>query len=96
MLYTEGNSEGEILYKAFREAQAKLGWVDGKNVRLNPSRPGTDAQQVAEAAKDIVASRPDVIVSSWSPTTEALLRETRTVPIVFAQVVDPGGTGLRR
>jgi len=94
MLYEEGNGEGQILYDAFREALAKLGWTDGRNVSLTPRWPGTDAQRVAEAAKQIVASHPDVIVSSASPTTIALLQQTRTIPIVFVQVVDPVAQGF--
>ena len=94
MLYGEGNSEGQILFSAFRDALAKLGWTDGRNVRLSPRWPGTDRQRVQEAARDIVASHPDVIVSSASPTTMALLRETHTIPIVFVQVVDPVAQGF--
>jgi len=94
MLYEEGNGEGQILYDAFREALAKLGWTDGKNVRLNPLWSGTDAARMMEAAKEIVASHPDVIVSSSSPTTVALFQQTRTIPIVFVQVVDPVAQGF--
>ena len=94
MLYEEGNGEGQILYDAFREALAKLGWTDGKNVRLNPLWTGTDAARMMEAAKEIVASHPDVIVSSSSPTPVALFRQTRTIPIVFVQVVDPVAQGF--
>ena len=94
MLYQEGNGEGQILFNAFRDALAKLGWTDGQNVRLSPRWPGTDRQRVEQAARDIVASRPDVIVSSASPTTVALLQQTHTIPIVFVQVVDPVAQGF--
>jgi putative tryptophan/tyrosine transport system substrate-binding protein len=45
-------------------------------------------------AKDLVALQPDLILSNTTPTTAALLQQTRTVPIVFATVADPVGSGF--
>jgi putative ABC transport system substrate-binding protein len=45
-------------------------------------------------AKELVALQPDLILSNTTPTTAALLQQTRTIPIVFAMVVDPVGSGF--
>lgn len=94
MLYEEGNSEGKILLAAFQDALAKLGWTDGRNVGITVYWTGTDPGHIEQATRAVVASRPDVILSSSSPTTLSLLRQTRTIPIVFAQVVDPVAQGF--
>jgi putative tryptophan/tyrosine transport system substrate-binding protein len=45
-------------------------------------------------AKELIALQPDVILSSSSPTTASLLQETRSIPIIFANIGDPVGSGL--
>ena len=94
MLYEEGNNEGKMLLAAFQDALAKLGWSDGENIRIEVYWTGNDPGRIQEATSKLVASWPDVIVSSGSATTLSLLQETRTIPIVFAQVVDPVAQGF--
>jgi putative tryptophan/tyrosine transport system substrate-binding protein len=71
----------------------RLGWSEGRNVRIDYrfAPAGTQAQVLA---KELVALQPDVIVSQATPGTTALQRETRTIPIVFAGVADPIGSGF--
>jgi putative ABC transport system substrate-binding protein len=72
----------------------KLGWIDNRTVRIE-TRWATDVvEKIKPAAQELVASQPDLILSSDTPTTEALLRYTRTIPIVFATVADPVGSGF--
>jgi putative tryptophan/tyrosine transport system substrate-binding protein len=54
----------------------------------------TDPELIQRLAKELVASQPNLILSSGTPTTLALLQQTRTIPIIFATVVDPVGSGL--
>src|SRR5262245_40170292 len=79
---------------AFMQALALLGWTDGRNVRIETRWGAGDADHYREYAAELVALAPDVIVAAASPTVAALQRETRSVPIVFVQVIDPVGTGL--
>ena len=73
---------------------AKLGWVEGRNLRYEiRSSHGGPATRAA-AAKELVALRPDVIVTSSTPDTAALVPMTRTIPIVFATAADPVGSGF--
>jgi putative tryptophan/tyrosine transport system substrate-binding protein len=78
----------------FREGLQKLGWVDGQNIRIEVRWAGFDAETMRRYAKELIALQPDLILSHDTPTTTTLLQQTRTVPIVFATVADPVGSGF--
>lgn len=79
----------------FREELQKLGWREGVNIRIDTHWPTLhDARSRQAFAKDMVASRPDCILSLTTVNTAALLQQTRTIPIVFVQVADPIGSGF--
>jgi putative ABC transport system substrate-binding protein len=79
---------------AFRKGLEELQWRDGRNVQIEYRRAAGDANRLTDFAKELVAMQPDVIFAVTTPTVAALLRETRTLPIVFAQVSDPVGSGF--
>ena len=96
MGYPESNSEGQAEIAAFRDGLQKLGRTEGRNTRIDTRwavtrRPGLDA---TIRAGELVALQPDVILASTTPTTTALVQQTRTIPIVFAIVGDPIGSGF--
>jgi putative tryptophan/tyrosine transport system substrate-binding protein len=95
MGYPENDLEGPAFFAAFREGFEKLGWVEGRNIRFD-IRWATpeDAEARQRFAKELVAQQPDLILSSVTPTTAALLEQTRTIPIVFATTADPVGSGF--
>ena len=72
----------------------ELGWVDGRNIRIDYRWGGGDADTIRRVATELVALAPDVIFAGGGPATERLLQLTRTVPIVFAGVPDPVGSGF--
>jgi putative ABC transport system substrate-binding protein len=92
------HSESDPQYRAdvavFREGLQKLGWVDGQNIRIEVRWAGFDAETMRRYAKELVALQPDLILSNDTPTTATLLQQTRTIPIVFATVADPVGSGF--
>ena len=91
----ESDSEGKAYIAAFRDELRKLGWMEGPNVRIDTRWAApADADSIQRFAKELVALKPDVILSNTTPTTTALLQHTRTIPIVFAMVVDPVGSGF--
>ena len=93
--YTESDSESQARVAAFREGLQKLGWVEGRNIRIEYRwAPPGDAEARQQFAKDLVALQPELIFTDGTPTTAALLQQTRTIPIIFATVVDPVGSGL--
>jgi putative ABC transport system substrate-binding protein len=77
----------------FQQALQALGWNDGRNIRIH-YRWAVDAERLRAMAKELVALQPDVIVASSTFVVNALLRETRTIPIVFASAADPVGDGF--
>jgi putative ABC transport system substrate-binding protein len=79
---------------AFRKGLAELDWRDGRNVRVDYRWAVDDADKLRAYARELVALQPDVVFAVTTPAVAALLRETHTLPIVFAQVSDPVGSGF--
>ena len=77
---------------AFREGLHRLGWVDGRNIRFDTRWAGLDREATKRLAKELVVLQPDLILSNNTPTTAALLQQTRTIPIIFGTVADPVGS----
>src|SRR5262249_33306408 len=97
MGYPANDLEGPAFFAAFREGLQKLGWVEDRNIRLDTRWASPDDAEVRQrSAKELVALQPDLILSSVTPTTAALMQHTRTIPIVFATVADPVGSGFVR
>jgi putative ABC transport system substrate-binding protein len=95
MGYAESDREGQTFVAAFREGLQKLGWTEGRNIRLDTRwAPSRDEESRRRFAKELVALQPDLILSHATPTTAALLQQTRTIPIIFVNVSDPIGSGL--
>jgi putative ABC transport system substrate-binding protein len=79
--------------RAFGERLAQLGWVEGRNLRTETRWSGGHAENTRQHAKELVALAPDVILCSGNAAVTPLLQVTRTVPVVFAVVADPVGSG---
>jgi putative ABC transport system substrate-binding protein len=86
--------EGQARLAAFLQGLQELGWTDGRNVRIDYRWAVTDADRSHTFAAELVALAPDVILAATSQNVAPLQQTTRTVPIVFAIVVDPVGAGL--
>jgi putative ABC transport system substrate-binding protein len=95
MGYIESDLEVQAHIAAFREGLQKLGWTEGRNIQIDTRWAAPDdAASMRRFAKELVAEQPDVILSSTTPTTTALLQQTLTIPVVFAIVADPVGSGF--
>jgi len=77
---------------AFTQALANFGWTDGRNVRMDLRWYGDDINRIGAFAQELVGLQPDIILANTTPATVAVQRETRTIPIVFANVADPVAT----
>jgi putative ABC transport system substrate-binding protein len=90
--------ENDPAYKtfvsAFTRALAGLGWTDGRNVRMDVRWAGGDINRIRALAHELVGLQPDIILTGGTPATVAFQRETRTIPIVFANVGDPVASGI--
>src|SRR6516165_3091326 len=86
--------ERQFWLAAFLQGLQQLGWSEGRNVRIDTRWATGNADLYRTYATELVALAPDVILATASPTVGALQMATRTVPIVFAQAVDPVGGGF--
>ena len=88
-------TDAEIVARlaAFRNGLQKLGWVPGVNLQVD-IRYGVDNDELREQATELLRLAPDVVLAMAPPSVMALLKVSRTVPIVFAAVTDPVGFGI--
>jgi len=91
---SENASDGRARLGAFVQRLAELGWTDGRSAHLEMRWGAGDAERYRRYARELVASSPDVILADGSSSVAALQQASRTVPIVFAGIIDPVGAGL--
>ena len=90
----ETDPSQKALLAALRQGLQSLGWNEDQNVRINTRWGAGDAERIRNFAQELVASHPDLIVGHTTPVVAALLQQTRSIPIVFAQMSDPIGSGF--
>jgi putative ABC transport system substrate-binding protein len=90
----ENDPGAKTVVSALTQALRGLGWTDGRNVRMDIQRAGTDINRIRALARELVGSQPDIILASGATATAAVQPQTRTIPIVFVNSVDPVGSGI--
>jgi putative ABC transport system substrate-binding protein len=88
------DSEQQSWLGAFLKALQELGWIDGRNVRIDTRWVTTNAAEIRKHAAEFAALAPDVILAPGASTVGPLLQATRTVPVVFPIIVDPVAGGF--
>jgi putative ABC transport system substrate-binding protein len=91
---TADDAEYQARMAAFLQRLQQLGWTDGRNVEIDTRWAAGDANLIRKYVAELVALAPDVILAPGSTTVGPLLQATRTVPIVFATLLDPVGAGF--
>src|ERR1700716_142458 len=86
--------ESQVRLVAFVQELQRLGWITDRNVQIEARWRAADVSTLARHAAELAALAPDAILAGVGGTVAPLLQATRTVPIVFAQSIDPVGTGL--
>ena len=94
MNLTADDAEGQGRLAAFMQGLQEAGWSVGRNVRVDLRWGGGDPELYRSHAAELVALAPDVFLAAGAIVTRALQRATRTIPIVFANAVDPVGMGF--
>src|SRR5215470_19369426 len=79
--FVEDDPEAKAWLATFREELEKLGWVEGRNVRIDHRWAALDEESVHRFASELVGLQPDIILTQSTPNTAALLQQTRTIPI---------------
>jgi putative tryptophan/tyrosine transport system substrate-binding protein len=90
----ENDPEMKVWISGFLQGLRELGWTDGRNLRMQVRWAAGNVERMRMFAKELVELQPDVIVGSSTPVTAVLQHETRTIPIVFVNVIDPVGPGF--
>jgi putative ABC transport system substrate-binding protein len=86
--------EGQSRLRAFQKGLQDLGWLEGQNVLFDVLFAAGEAERSRQYATELISREPDVILANGAAGIVALQQQTKTIPIVFAQVVDPVNSGL--
>jgi len=92
--FSGNDPETQARLAAFKQQLQNLGWADGRNLHIDYRFTGDDTQRIRVGAEELVAVAPDVIFVYANQAVAALRQATRVIPIVFAQVSDPVGSGF--
>jgi putative ABC transport system substrate-binding protein len=90
----ENDPEGQDRVAAFRRGLQELGWVEGRNLRVDYRWATGEPNRARALARELVNLEPDVILANGTPALSALHKVTSNIPVVFAVVVDPVGAGF--
>jgi putative tryptophan/tyrosine transport system substrate-binding protein len=94
MGYPEGDPQAQANVIALRQGIREAGWTEGRTVQIVYRWAGGDPDKARTFAKELIGMTPDVIVPSTNQVTRIVQQETRTIPVVFAFVGDPVGSGF--
>jgi putative ABC transport system substrate-binding protein len=94
MGWAEGDPEAQARLTAFATSLGGLGWIDGRNCRIELRWSAGDVERMHRDALELIASTPDVILAMTNPMVQVVHKLTRTIPIVFVQVSAPVESGL--
>ncbi|MGC1845516.1 MAG: ABC transporter substrate binding protein, partial [Pseudolabrys sp.] len=90
----EDDPESVARRPAFEQALKALNWTNGSNLRIDYRWAASDSERIRKLVAEIIALEPDVILLSGSFIVAPMMQATRTIPIVFVQVIDPVGSGF--
>src|ERR1700759_4675088 len=86
--------EGQAEVRSLRQGLQELGWIEGRNLQVEYKWPGSEPARIQASVTELVGLQCEVIVARSTPVMAALVRETRTIPIVFSYVADQIGSGF--
>jgi putative tryptophan/tyrosine transport system substrate-binding protein len=94
MAYTEEDPNGQVQVAGFRQQLQKLGWTEGRNIRIDFRYAADNPTQIRELARELLGMGPDLMVANSNVVTTILQSEVRTIPLLFVSVSDPIGSGF--
>ena len=89
-----GDPQGQARLSAFQQALQQLGWIDGRNVRIDIRWHEADTDRARRYAQELIALAPDIFLAEATVSVAAMQHATRSLPIVFGAVTDPVGAGF--
>jgi putative tryptophan/tyrosine transport system substrate-binding protein len=94
MNLSENDREAQRLVEVFQEGLGQLGWIDGSNVRIDYRWSAGDIERIRKYVAELLALKPDVVLAYGGSVVGPLQQASRSVPIVFVEVIDPVGGGF--
>jgi ABC-type uncharacterized transport system substrate-binding protein len=94
MAFAKGDREGQAWIAALREGLQNFGWVEDRTIQIDYGWAPADSKSRVQIAKELIVREPALVLAQNTPTTAAVLQQTRTIPIIFANVSDPVGQGF--
>jgi putative ABC transport system substrate-binding protein len=94
MNLAEDDPEASARISAFVQRLSQLGWTEGRNLQIDYRWAAGESERYGKYAGELVALAPDVVLASGNQSVAALRQATRTLPVVFANVIDPVGSGF--
>ena len=94
MGYAESDPAAQAQVAALRQELRKLGWEEGRNIRVDVRFPAADAGRARAVLMELISLTPDVLVTNTNLVTAVVQAEVRTTPVVFIFVGDPVGSGF--
>jgi len=91
---TASDPEAQARIAAFQQGLKEVGWTAGRTLHIEIRWSSGDAAEIRTLARELVELKPELIVGMTTPAVAALVKETKTIPIVFAGIVDPVGRGF--
>jgi putative tryptophan/tyrosine transport system substrate-binding protein len=92
--FAETDPESRVHIDIFRKRLNELGWTEDRNFRIVIRYGAGSTERIRNLAKELVASKPDVILGRSTPVTKSILLETKSIPTIFVVVSDPVGDGI--
>jgi len=90
----EGDPEGERLIRALLDGLSELGWKRDKNLQIDIRWAGAEPGRMQQPARELIDLEPNLILTTTTPPTAAVLQLTHIIPVVFSVVSDPLGSGF--
>jgi putative ABC transport system substrate-binding protein len=92
--FSEADPEPKDRVAAFKQELNKLGWIEGQEIQFDLRVGAGDANRVSAHADELIGMMPDVLAANGAPAVFALARRTKSIPIVFANFLDPVSSGI--
>ena len=94
MSFAETDASARAMFEGYRNVLAQLGWIEGKNLQTEVRWAAGNPDKIKAFTKELVELRPDAVLVQGTVSTGSIVRETRSIPIVFVNVADPVGSGF--
>jgi ABC-type uncharacterized transport system substrate-binding protein len=92
--FTQDDADAQSFVHALLQRLGDLGWKEGRNLSIEYRWGAAERSRAQGLAQELADSRPDLIIASGGPAAAAISRTTRTIPVVFVQVIDPVALGI--